>query len=332
MKYRELTNEQRRQWLDFMQIDSEHRLCKKEWEHSFVGSMRWLKRKGREYLHTKKGLIEKSLGPRSPKTEDIYDAFMTGRTKHEQRLESLESALNKMAPVNRAMGLNRVPKLSSQILRSLDKEGLLGSHLVVIGTNALWAYESTAGVQIFSDLVATMDADFLWDPRLSLKLVPMPVGKKGILKLLQDIDQTFQKRGKNDYCAINQSGFAVDIVRPEDRQFFLNTTRDQLTSKDDDLKGAPIFGLQWLINCPKFEATLIGEDGLSVRLVTVDPRAFALHKAWISDSLTRDPIKAKRDKEQATLIGQLANTFLNLKFSDDDLRALPKKLRNECRF
>jgi len=42
-------------------------------------------------------------------------------------------------------------------------------------------------------------------------------------------------------------------------------------------------GLQWLLNSPKLDAVAIDEDGWPVPMRVPDPRAFALHKAWLAD-------------------------------------------------
>jgi hypothetical protein len=36
-----------------------------------------------------------------------------------------------------------------------------------------------------------------------------------------------------------------------------------------------------------------------------DPRAFALHKAWLSGLLTREPVKKPRDLDQARAVARL---------------------------
>ena len=327
MNYRELTNEQRRQWLDFMQVDEEYRAEKQNLDHSFKGSMRWLTRNGIEYLHVKKGRTEKSLGPRGQETEKIYNSFNVGRERSKKRLDDLNSRLEQMAPVNKALGIARVPKLTGKILRVLESAQLLGSTLLVAGTNALWAYEAKVGLQFWADVVATTDADILWDPRATMKILSVEVNTKGILGLLRKVDKSFETRGKFDFRAINKTGFAVDLIRPEDKLFF-RERRDHVTATTEDVAGAPIFGLQWLINAPKFEAMAIAEDGFSVRIPTVDPRAFALHKIWLSEQPNRDPIKSPRDLEQAKVVALVAKKYLRLEFDKKDLQALPMRLRN----
>ena len=76
-------------------------------------------------------------------------------TVHMATLSVLERA------INRALRLNRVPSIETRILSALDREGLLGKQIFVVGTNALFAYELMAGVLISGDLLATKDIDLL---------------------------------------------------------------------------------------------------------------------------------------------------------------------------
>jgi hypothetical protein len=127
MKYRELSNEQRRQWLDFMQVDEAFRACDHELLTKFSGSMRWLRRGAAEYLHVKRGRIEKSLGVRSAGTEDIFNKFINQRAEQKERHHNLEKRLAEMAPVNRALGLARMPIITAKILRKLHRKNHPGS-------------------------------------------------------------------------------------------------------------------------------------------------------------------------------------------------------------
>lgn len=294
MNINELNNEQRRQYIDFRQIADALYDAKRDYRHSYRGSMRWLTRGGRDYFHRKKGNVEKSLGVRSRETETIYDEFLKGREKLRTRIEGFENRIQAMAPVNRALGLGRVPRLPSKIIRSLDQAGLMGSHLLLVGTSSLWGYEISAGILSTSDLVATIDTDFLGDVRNSVRLLRIKEDNRNILKLLKQVDGTFAKRSELDYRAMNNTGFAVDLIRAQDKMFLLeNPKKDSTSNSKSDLQAAPIEGLQWLINSPKFFAQCIGEDGLPVPLLTIDPRIFALHKAWVCNQDSRDPIKRK---------------------------------------
>lgn len=62
-------------------------------------------------------------------------------------------------------------------------------------------------------------------------------------------------------------------------------------------------------------------------IVAVDPRVFALHKAWLSHRENREPLKAKRDREQAEAAAVIATKYLRLSLDDRNLTALPLSLR-----
>lgn len=327
MIFEELTNEQRRQMIDARQAHDAFWSASGTMRHRFDGSMRWVTRKGHEYLHRKRGKRERSLGPRNAETEAQYEAFMTGRDTCRADVKRLSARLDHMAPVNRALNLGRVPKLTARIIRMLDKQRLLGRQLLIIGTNALFTYEAKAGVHLPSDLLATADADLLWDVRSGITLLLPEVRRKGILAQLQKVDRSFRMRRARDFRAYNRDGFFVDLIRPQDDTIMQPDARLTIGESDEDLHGAPVQGLGWLLNVPRFEAVAMAEDGYSVRLVTINPRAFALHKLWISRLADRDPLKRPRDRAQAEATFDLARTYLGLDLDDDALSALPTQLR-----
>jgi Nucleotidyltransferase len=76
------------------------------------------------------------------------------------------------------------------------------------------------------------------------------------------------------------------------------------------------------------EAVAIDEHGEPVRLVVIDPRTFALHKVWLSVRPDREPLKVKRDLEQAKAAATIATQYLRLPFDSPELQALPKALRD----
>lgn len=327
-EFSELTADQRRQLTDARQVFEAWRTTRTDYAHRFSGSMRWLTRRGHDYLHRKRGRRERSLGRRSPETEAAWVSFTEGRERAKADLARLSRRLDEMAPVNRALGLGRVPRLTARIIRRLDAAELLGQHLLVVGTNALFCYEAMASVFFTSGLLATGDADLLWDARQRMALLLPEVRRGGVMGLLQKTDRSFRTRGNRDFRAYNADGFWVDLIRPEDRNFFHNATRDTLGEASDDLHGAPVEGLRWLISAPRVSAVAISDDGYPVRFVSPDPRAFALHKLWLSSRPRRDPAKKPRDLAQAKTVSGLCRTHLDLSMDSDDLNALPRALRD----
>jgi hypothetical protein len=62
-------------------------------------------------------------------------------------------------------------------------------------------------------------------------------------------------------------------------------------------------------------------------MAVIDPRAFALHKAWISAREDREPVKARRDLAQAKAAAIIATRYLRRSFEGSELAALPNALR-----
>ena len=92
-----------------------------------------------------------------------------------------------------------------------------------------------------------------------------------------------------------------------------------------DLVAAEIRNLQWLESSPKFNQVVIGDDGYPVAIACPDPRAFALHKIWLSEQPDRNPIKKKRDRHQALATAYLVNRYLpQFRFAAPELKMFPK--------
>jgi hypothetical protein len=327
LELKALSGEQRRQLIDTQQAYDAWRAANADGNHRFAGSMRWAERNGKEYLLRKIGKTETSLGSRSNETETAYEAFLRGRTENSERLKGLSERLDKLAPVNVAMGLGRMPSIAARILRACDERGLLGGQLTVVGTNAMFAYEVQAGVQIESGLIATGDIDLLYDARRHISLAVTGIAAEGLIGLLKKVDQSFAPVRRRGFRAVNRDGYLVDLIRPEAKDVFRDHLPAALSDLPEDLQGAAIFGLAWLINSPRLETVALDEKGYPVRIVAIDPRAFALHKAWLSRREDREPVKAVRDLAQAKAAANIATRYLKKPFDSPDLSALPNALR-----
>ena len=94
-----------------------------------------------------------------------------------------------------------------------------------------------------------------------------------------------------------------------------------------DQEAEPMAGIEWLLRAPQFEQTIVGGDGKPLRIVVPDPRAFALHKLWVSRRDNRDPLKRPRDVMHARIVANLIRTYLRLPFTAKDMPWLSKELR-----
>jgi len=307
----ELTNEQRRQLIDVQQTYEAWRSSRADAR----GHMRWLNRRGTDYLHHKIGQKERSLGPRSDKTE----ARMREHKAARERLKRTGARLKTMARVNRALRLNRVPLDAVRVLRALDDARLLGPDLFVIGTNAIYAYEIQSGVLFDSGLLATGDFDLLWDAKDRLRLAVSKLTLEGVLGILKTADPSYSSAPHYGFRAQNAEGYIVDLFCPD-----LDPPPARLTPRDID--PIPTEGSDWLADAPKLTTTVIGQDGLPAPIVCVDPRIFALHKLWLSKQPGRQATSRPRDAQQALAVAAVATQYLNLKFDKRLFKRLPGPL------
>ena len=295
-----------------------------EFRHSYAGRMNWSKINGHQYLYRITGNRRQSLGRRSPETEKLLQDYQAARRRVRERCRRLKSKLDKQAKIHKAYGLGRMPKTAAKVLRALDTAGVLGSNVVVVGTHSLYAYEAAAGVTVASAVMATSDIDLLLDARRRLRLAALDGEPESLLNIIRSADRSFEKMAQT-FRAANRDGYMVDLIRPMEGDEMRPGTGGIV--RDGDLEPAAISGLEWLINAPRFERIAIASDGVPVRIVCTDPRAYALYKHWMASSAQgRDAGKRRRDLEQARVAGTIAKDYLGLQFKRRDLSALPKHL------
>jgi hypothetical protein len=288
--------------------------------------MHWKKAKDRQYLFKTRDRYGygKSLGPRSAETEKILADFQKAKKEAKNRLASLKSRLKEQSRFCKAAMIQRVPKIVTRVLRVLDQRNLLGQNIFVIGTNAMYAYEAAAGVFLDRPLTATRDMDILWDVRPKLTLFAEDeTDPIDLIDVLRKADKSFEPVAPGSFRAVNRDGYMVDLIKPESRSLVRNEPVRR--GGPDDLKAAEIRSLHWLISSPKFSQVIIGDDGYPVSMVVPDPRAFSIHKVWLSEQADREPVKKKRDDDQGLAIALLVIKYMpQYKFESSTLRMFPK--------
>jgi len=316
MKFAELSNEQRRQLIDAQQAFAAWRPAASELDR--LGRLRSQASKGMRYMYEVHGSVRRSLGRETPELKRQKARHDAHRATLKKTVRALEKRLDDMAPVNRALGLGRIPTIAARILRALDREALLGTHVIVAGTNALYAYEAATGTLLPTEHVATGDADLLWDTKQSLLLAATGMRREGLMGILRRVDRSFV--ANYGFNATNNEGYVVDLLCPE---------TDDITTMNAgaDLEAVPMPGIEWLLRAPQFEQTIVGGDGKPLRIAVPDPRAFALHKLWVSRRDNRDPLKRPRDVMHARIVANLIRTYLRLPFTAKDMPWLSKELR-----
>jgi hypothetical protein len=328
--YYDLDNNQRRQFIDSEQVRSAWVATEKR-ANNYRGSMYWQQSKGHEYLYREYSKDQrKYYGPRSTETEKIYAEFKAGKTAAKNRLKQLRAALNAQERVNAALRVGRTPNVVIGLLEEIRKAGLQ-DHLLVIGTNALYAYETHAGVRFHAGVTATSDMDLLWDSRKQITLAHSDdhLSKAGLIGVLQKFDPTFLW-DEAQTRAVNDQGFMIDLIKRGTLSLYDDHEKQQLLDKHpDDFWASKIRDMDWLLSSPKFKEVIVGSNGKMAEMVTVDPRAFALYKVYLAQKEDRAPTKAPRDIAQAQALYHLVQERMpHLSF--DRIHSLPERLRNEA--
>lgn len=271
-----------RQWIDSSTIFQEFAKTKVK-AKSYSGGMYWKKQGEYEYLvKTSLDNRQQRVGSRSPETEGIYREFSAKKASIEERLRSLRDAVKEAERLNKALKVGRAPSMLIDILQAIDDSGL-AEHFTVVGTHALYAYETVAGVRIEPAAMTTIDVDLLWDARKKVQfLSDMAKLDDSVLNVLQRADSTFvRKEGQNE-TAINAKGFEVDFLR-------------RMQEGDD----------------PKFESVVVASTGRMATLRTIAPQTFVEFKRWLSDKAERrNPMKRRRDQRQADIVQKLLDERL----------------------
>lgn len=277
------------------------------------GGMYWHKgpssAPGEAYLvRTSVSGSEKSLGPRSLETETIYASFRQRKELAEERLAGLKAALAKHKRMNRALRVGRVAPLIVEILNRLVATNL-GEHFRVVGTHALYAYESAAGVTFEDGAVATRDIDLLWDVRKRVAFTTaLSRVDSSMLGVLRKVDPTFRVRNSQKYTAVNKDGFEVDIIRREQVADDPHPVRLSDDAEDFWVVQAP--RAQELLDSPQFSAVIVATNGDMARMNTLAPMAFVRFKQWMSTLPERDPLKRRRDALQAKAVDEVVREYL----------------------
>ena len=142
--------------------------------------------------------------------------FSARKAALDERLKSLRAALTEAERLNKAVKAGRTPALVVALLQTLEDAGL-GEHFTVVGTHALYAYETAAGVRIVQGALATQDVDLLWDARKRMRFITdlarLDSSMLKVLKVLQKADKSFERKPGQNQTAINAKGFEVDFLR-----------------------------------------------------------------------------------------------------------------------
>jgi hypothetical protein len=309
--FRELSEDQRRQYIDAEQTQRALESTEEEaWKHR--GSMFWREQSGRTYLiRLWPDSRQCSLGPRSPKLEQTYERFAARKAQVEERLKHLREQAAMTKRLNRALRVGRTPDVIIDVLNALRK-ARVSQHFLLVGTNALYVYETAAGVRFPHEAMATRDADFLFDTRKRAEFLQvMEQRGSSFLDLLRKADKTFERDETDLHSAVNSKGYAIEVIRrfpPKELEATEHPLR--MTADEDDLWAMRASTGESLLSVPRIFQVLVGTSGAMATASTVHPLAFARIKRKLSKDPKRSRLKASKDALQAEMVDALVRNYL----------------------
>lgn len=224
----------------------------------------------------------KSLGRMDAAREAEFQAYRQQKAELKERGALLSTSLAESTALYRAL---RLPLLSSDagpILRECDRRDLLGSHLLVVGTNAIAAYMIEAnGFILLPD--ETEDFDLAW-------VAEQEDSEQTVWQMLKTVDPTFTINSERDFQARNAKAYEVELL--------VAPSRAGTLSGRDQPRPIPLAEQEWLLLGRPVDQVVSCRDGSPARIVAPDPRWFALHKLWMSEQAKRNPLKRPKDRKQ----------------------------------
>lgn len=304
----ELSPNQLRQFIDAESVFLELRKTRRE-SAEVRGSMFWRSQSGTQYLiRESAGGGQKSLGPQSTTTTEIFEKFKERKASLTARRASLEATVMEQQRLNKALRVGRVPNIVVKTLNALEEAGLQ-DYFMTIGTHCLYAYESACGIRFMPDALATQDIDLLFDSRkLVLFNTQMRKLDSSFLGALQKADPSFRVMQDQRQTAVSDSGFEVDVIRRNAKQGDPHPLR--MSENENDLWAVQIQGADRMLSSRHFSQVIVSETGHMAVMHTMDPLTFVAIKRTISQLPSRDPKKRVKDAYQADLVEQLVPSHM----------------------
>ncbi len=291
-------------------------------------SLYWAERADSQYLYAKQTAADNgtSIGVRSEATEQQLASFTEEKQLALERAASADALIQTRAALYRRLRMPTLPDKQAEILRKLDIEGLLGTDLMVVGTNAFSAYEWAANAIFPAGNEATQDFDLTWcrGTPASLVLAGTENSKrknKTLFSILKSIDSSYKITPRKPYQAMNAEGYEVELLAapschplPKEQAFSpMQTLIEQ----------------EWLLLGSPVSAVVATVRGRACPLTVPDPRFMALHKLWLADKPERNPAKRDKDRRQGDVLLDAVRHFMQAShpINVDFVLDIPEDLR-----
>lgn len=283
-----------------------------------AGRLHWKTVHGRRYLYrvSKTGSAH-SLGPHSPSTDAVMDAYQIARAAERELRKRL--ALD-----GRLYRAHRLPRITAALgcaLRVLDVQHRLSEDLIVVGVSALCVYALEANSLFATDHAAQDDLGFSYE-RSQVDLPSLPPAPVALSELdyIHWASVIEMRRGiatdEDARPGIARGGADASIGARSYARTWLFTSTEA----------------EWLSQGVSIRHTVCDDSNTPVRVHAPDPRWFALHRLWLADDERREETQRAAYRQQGTEVLQLVRHHMpHLKVDDAFEQQLPKPLHRVLR-
>ena len=255
----------------------------------------------------------KSLGRLDVHKQLEFDRYRKLKFETKDRRDGSRVILEENTRLYRALRLPLLPNPAGRILREADRRGLLGSDLLVVGTNAFPAYAVEANGFIRDAPDETQDFDLAWIREAAEE------GAQTLWDTLKAADSTYTINTERPFQARNRDAYEVEILVAPSRAAGLFRT--------DKPQPVPLPEQEWLLLGRTVDHVVVCRDGSPARLIVPDPRYFALHKLWMSEQEKRNPLKRPKDRKQGiALLDAIATAMPHYRLDSEFEMSLPVEL------
>ena len=254
----------------------------------------------------------KSLGAWDNEKQTQLEDYKAAKSALRERRDGARDALGESSRIARALRLPLLSADAGPILREADRRSLLGSHLLVVGTNAMAAYALEAAGTFRDVPDETEDFDLAWT-------ADEPEDGTQLWDMLKAVDPTFTINTEREFQARNAKAYEVELL--------VAPSRVETLAGKDRPRPVPLPEQEWLLPGRRVDQVVPCRDGSPARIVAPDPRWFALHKLWLGAQSKRNPLKRRKDTVQgAALLDAVAEAMPHYSLGHEFLESLPDEL------
>jgi hypothetical protein len=287
-----------------------------DFRNSFRYKLGWQKIGEHKYLYKE----DMNSGKRkytssSQETENYLKVYNSKKKSIKESIKLTKQALETRAKLNKYEKINRAPAQIVDILAKINELGL-DNKMVVIGTNALYAYEARFNVMIEQSYLSTSDIDILNRRNVKLPLAIFDYGNPlSVVDMLKSVDSSFDENPKVPYQFINKNRLIVELINPASSSVIFEKCRTDPFF--DTIQKLDINNIKWLENSRLIKDTIISQTGKMAVMTTIHPIDFAVYKLWLSIQNDRLSQKAERDRTQSVLVTKMLKKYSHFNLNDE---------------